>query len=116
MNMIRLLVSIGLLIIMIVVAVAPAAAQDVPECERSVVIVAGDSLSGLAGRYLGSSAAYDRIVAATNARAAVDDSYATIVNPALISVGWRVCIPAAAVVIPSSVPAVDPTSTPPTRS
>ena len=100
MLIIRFMVNIGLLIAMISVVTTPVAAQEIPACEQSVVIVSGDSLSGLATRHLGSSAAYGEIVAATNARAAVDESYSLISNPALISVGWRICIPAAGATIP----------------
>jgi dienelactone hydrolase len=43
---------------------------------------------------LDSQAAYQRIVDATNARAAVDSSYARITDVNAITVGWKLCIPA----------------------
>lgn len=63
-------------------------------CATDVVVQAGDTLSGLAGRYLGNLAAYNAIVEATNARAASDSSYATISNPNALAVGMKLCIPA----------------------
>ena len=74
-----------------VVLPAPAMAQDA--CAQTVTVQAGDTLSTIAGRTLGNSAAYDRIVAATNAAAATDDSFATIESANRLAVGWKLCIP-----------------------
>lgn len=64
-------------------------------CAQDVVVRAGDTLSGLASRYLGDPTAYARIVAATNAAARHDASYATIADTNALSIGWKLCIPAA---------------------
>ena len=45
--------------------------------------------SAIAGRALGNAAAYDRIVAATNAVAAVDSSFATIESANRLAIGWK---------------------------
>lgn len=73
----------------------PAFAQEPADCARDVIVQSGDTLSILAGRHVGDSAAYMRIVNATNARARVDPSYAEIRNANTINVGWKLCIPAA---------------------
>lgn len=62
-------------------------------CAADVVIQAGDTLSALATRYYGDLMAYTAIVAATNAKAATDASYAKIADPGAISVGWKLCLP-----------------------
>lgn len=69
-------------------------AQTASSCAQSVVVQSGDTLSGLAGRYLDNYGAYLRILEATNAAAKVDASYATIQSANIISVGWKICIPA----------------------
>lgn len=76
---------------------APAAAQVTAGCAADVVVRAGDSLSAIATRRLGNAAAYQRIVDATNAQAATDATYATITDPAVIEVGWKLCIPVTAI-------------------
>ncbi|GIV78432.1 MAG: hypothetical protein KatS3mg050_2826 [Litorilinea sp.] len=94
----------------------PAQAQTAVACAAEVVVQAGDSLSSLAGQYLGNPAAFDAIVQATNARAATDGSYATIADAHLIQVGWKLCIPAGSVALlptPTPTPASPlPTPTP----
>lgn len=62
-------------------------------CGQTVVVQAGDTLSIIAGRTLGSSQAYQQIVTATNAAAATDSSYTRIDNPNVLAVGWRLCVP-----------------------
>ncbi|GIK75413.1 MAG: hypothetical protein BroJett021_44010 [Chloroflexota bacterium] len=54
----------------------------------------GDTLSSIAWRTLGNAGAYDRIVAATNAAAASDSTFPTIVSADRLSIGWKLCIPA----------------------
>lgn len=70
-----------------------AAAQPTAPCAADVIVRTGDSLSAIATRRLGTAAAYPRIVEATNAQSAIDASYATIADPAVIEVGWKLCIP-----------------------
>lgn len=62
-------------------------------CAETVVVQAGETLSIIAGRTLGSQQAYSQIVTATNAAAAIDATYARIDNPNVIVVGWKLCIP-----------------------
>ena len=56
-------------------------------------VVQGDTLSAIALRAYGTSRRYPEIVAATNELARNDSSLATITNPNLIRVGWRIVIP-----------------------
>jgi uncharacterized protein len=91
---------LNLLVISCLVAVGailpprPAQAQDANACAADVTIQPGETLSLLAGRHLGSQLAYQAIVDATNARARVDSSYATVADPNRITAGWKLCIPA----------------------
>ena len=52
----------------------PSVQAQATNCAQIVTVRAGDTLSSIAGRTLGNAAAYDRIVAATNAAAASDSS------------------------------------------
>lgn len=92
----------AVMIALIALGVVPAQSQGQAACAQDVIVQAGDTLSSIAARTLGSSAAYMRIVEATNARAAVDASYARIDNPAVILVGWKVCVPGEGAAQPSS--------------
>jgi iron complex transport system substrate-binding protein len=67
-----------------------------PQAEGEAYIVqADDWLSKLAEKFYGDIFAYPAIVAATNAKAAADDSYAVITNPDLIEIGQKLFIPQA---------------------
>lgn len=88
---------------------APAMAQVA--CAQTVTVQAGDTLSTIAGRTLGNVAAYDRIIAATNAAAATDDSFATIESANRLAIGWKLCIPAGNA-SPASSPTQVATTTP----
>ena len=68
-------------------------AQTAQACAQDVTVQSGDTLSIIASRTLNNQAAYQRIIDATNARAAVDSSYARITDPNAIAVGWKLCIP-----------------------
>lgn len=57
-------------------------------------VQADDWLSKLSEKFLGDVLAYPVIVDATGAAAQSDASYATITNPDVIEVGWKLCIPA----------------------
>ncbi|MCC6455714.1 MAG: alpha/beta fold hydrolase [Caldilineaceae bacterium] len=81
-------------------------------CAQSTVVQAGETLSIIAGRTLGNQQAYAQIVAATNAAAAIDATYARIDNPDVIAVGWKLCIPASASGTTTVQPA-SPSATPP---
>ncbi len=84
-------------ILMLVVSVAAAPPAQVTAGEEYVV-QANDWLSKLALKYYGDMFAYDKIVDATNAKAAEDASFAVIDNPDLIEVGQKLWIPAAEMV------------------
>lgn len=64
-------------------------------CESDVVVQADDWLSKIAEKVYGDVLAYQVIADATNAKAAVDDSYATVSNVDVIEPGWKLCIPSA---------------------
>ncbi len=92
-------------------------------CAADVIIQPGDTLSLIAGRQFGNQLTYQAIVAATNAKAAVDSSYTAIANPSQVSVGWKLCIPAtsnlaptlnqaSATPTPGNQPSPTPTATP----
>jgi len=66
----------------------------------------GDTLSLIASRY--ATASYLEIMQATNAQATNDSSYATVSNPNIILVGWKLCIPTAS--SESTVTAIPPTT------
>ncbi|HZQ08112.1 MAG TPA: META domain-containing protein [Anaerolineae bacterium] len=74
---------------------APAFAQTNVTCDQDYTIVAGDWLSKLAEKYFGSPSAYPAIVTQTNLKSETDFTYATIVNPDSVEVGWKLCIPSA---------------------
>lgn len=80
--------------ISLLVTPTPAFAQSDITC-TNVVVEPGDTLSKLANQYYGNMAAYNRILEATNAKAAVDSSYATIASANTLAVGWKLCIPSA---------------------
>lgn len=71
-------------------AAAKAAAE--PEGE-TYVVKKGDTLSAIAKQYLGKANLYMKIFEATNERAKADKSFATIKDPNLIHIGWKLCIP-----------------------
>lgn len=69
--------------------------QEAVTCEQDVVVQVDDSLSTLANKFFGDVLAYSAIAQATNAKAAIDSSYATINNVNVIEVGWKLCVPSA---------------------
>ncbi len=91
-------ISLVLCAALIVFSLLPGAAraQGGAACARAVTVAAGDTLTDLANTYLDDPLAYTRIIAATNAAAAADDSFATIDDEGRIVIGWRLCIPGAA--------------------
>lgn len=69
------------------------AAQSEELCASTVIVQPGETLSIIAGRTMGNLASYTLIITATNQKAASDPSYATIDNPNLLTVGWKLCVP-----------------------
>jgi len=68
-------------------------AQGDMVCESDVIVQPNDSLWNIAQNAYGNGSAYWDIVNATNAKAAMDSSYATINNANVIQPGWKLCIP-----------------------
>jgi simple sugar transport system substrate-binding protein len=68
-------------------------AQEEVTCDEDVVVQADDWLSKIADKFYGNPLAYPAIAEATNAKAATDDSYATIEDVNLIEPGWKLCVP-----------------------
>ncbi|RME73952.1 MAG: rhamnose ABC transporter substrate-binding protein [Chloroflexi bacterium] len=87
-------VAVLLLIALLIPAAGATFAQGVA-CEEDYSVQADDWLSKLADKFYGDVLAYPAIFEATNAAAKADPSYATIENPDLIEVGWKLCIPSA---------------------
>ncbi len=88
-------ISIGsLLVLLLMLAPVPGLAQEIA-CESDVTVQADDWLSKIADKFYGNPVAFPAIVAATNAKAATDDSYAILDNPDVIEPGWKLCIPSA---------------------
>ncbi len=83
-----------ILFLLAAVSIAAAPPAQAPAGE-TYVVQANDWLSKLALKYYGDMFAYDKIVAATNAKAAEDPSFAVIDNPDVIEVGQKLWIPAA---------------------
>lgn len=86
-----LLVTLSLLLALMPVAVA--SAQEPVDCDEDYLVQADDWLSKLADKYYGDVLAYWAIFDATNA---AGGDYATIENADLIEIGWKLCIPSAA--------------------
>src|SRR5262245_15939543 len=86
----------GIALVALILGLRPQAvlAQEVT-CESDVIVQADDWLSNIADKVYGSVEAYPAIFEATNAKAATDDSYATIADPNIIEPGWKLCIPSA---------------------
>lgn len=109
-------VVIGSLLLMMVVTAPVTYAQNTVECAATVTVQPGDTLSLIAARHSGSQISYQAIVAATNAKAALDNTFTVIANPNVLSVGWKLCIPAggaAAVSAPAALQnRLSPTATP----
>ena len=90
----RIAITISLVLLSILLTAAISAAQtSAPACAQIVQVQAGETLSLLANRHLGSFADYPSIVQATNQAAATDSSFAVIDNPGRIRVGQKLCIP-----------------------
>jgi peptide/nickel transport system substrate-binding protein len=79
--------------LMVVLTPGHVAAQGGVVCESDAVVQAEDSLSILSEKFYGNVLAFPVIADATNEAAASDDSYATIDDPNVIELGWKLCIP-----------------------
>lgn len=86
-----------LLLLVFTISLAPGhtLAQEEVVCESDVVVQADDWLSKIADKFFGDVLTFPAIFEATNAKAAIDDSYATIQDANIIEPGWKLCIPSA---------------------
>ena len=89
---IALMTALALLVLLLPWA---SVAQESANCESDYIVRTGDWLAKIADQQYGDSSLYPAIVLATNARSALDGSYATIADPWLIEPGWKLCIPSA---------------------
>lgn len=68
-------------------------AQEPLACDQDYIIQSGDLLSAIALNTYQDWDAIAVIVEATNAQAESDPSYPTIIDPARLSLGWKLCLP-----------------------
>ena len=89
--------SFALLIALLAVLLPASLATAAPLSQgEDYTVQADDWLSKLAEKFYGDVLAFPAIAEATNAKAAVDNSYAFIANVDLIEPGWKLCIPSVA--------------------
>jgi raffinose/stachyose/melibiose transport system substrate-binding protein len=72
---------------------SPTLAQEEVVCQSDVIVQRDDWLSKLADKFWDDPSAYPVIAEATNAKNALDSSYARIDDVDFIDVGWKLCIP-----------------------
>jgi hypothetical protein len=90
------IISTLLVVPFLVTVVSPtsaAPAHQAAACSQDYNVQADDWLSKLADKFLGDVQAFPLIVDSTNAAALADGSYASIANPDLIEIGWKLCLP-----------------------
>jgi hypothetical protein len=95
----KVTVVVMLLVLLATVATSGALAAPARQgaaCAQDYNVQADDWLSKLAEKQYGDPLVYSVIVDATNKAAETDSSYATIANPDLIEIGWKLCLPATA--------------------
>jgi hypothetical protein len=95
-KVVNIISILSLLAFLVMLAPINVLAQAEVTCESDVVVQGDDWLSKLADKFYGDPQAFPAIADATNAKAATDDSYATIANVDMIEIGWKLCIPSAA--------------------
>ncbi len=77
-----------------ILAIGPTFAQeDDLTCATEYMVQADDWLSKIAEKTYGNALAYPIIFEATNSKASTDSSYATLVDPNVIEVGQKLCLP-----------------------
>jgi branched-chain amino acid transport system substrate-binding protein len=87
--------SIYLIITLVSILVVSSPAvqtQDELVCEIDVIVQRDDWLSRLSEKFYGDILAFPAIAEATNAKAAVDNSYTVIEDVDFIEIGWKLCI------------------------
>jgi glucose/mannose transport system substrate-binding protein len=88
-----ILVLAVLLTLVPAASAAPAAAVS---CDQTYTVTAGDWLSKISDKFLGSITAYWAIMAQTNKKTLEDSSYAKVINADQIDVGQKLCVPSKA--------------------
>lgn len=91
----KVILLITLLALLFTLSPATSLAQTEVVCEEEVVVQLDDWLSRIAEKFYGDVLAFQAIADATNAKAATDNSFATIENVDIIEPGWKLCMPAA---------------------
>jgi heat shock protein HslJ len=91
----RLFLSL-LVVLLTLVSIPIAQAQEEVACESDVIVQEGDWLSIIAEQAYGDPMLYQAIAFATNLKAQSDSSYATIDNHDIIEPGWKLCVPSLA--------------------
>ena len=81
------------LCVLLPVATAAAPAAQETSCATEYTTQSNDWLSKIAEKYLGDPTAFPAIVAATNQIHGQDATFAEIVDPDMIGVGWKICVP-----------------------
>lgn len=94
--MIRKLATLFVVLSMMLIALPQVTHAAAPACAKDVSVQADDWLSKIAEKELGAVGAYPAIALATNMKHAEDSSYALVIDPNLIEVGWKLCVPSAA--------------------
>lgn len=97
MNYLKLITRItSLFVLLLTLAPTSTLAQNNIACETEVIVQADDWLSKIAAKFYNDPLTFPAIVEATNSQSAADNSYATIDNPDVIEIGWKLCIPSQA--------------------
>ena len=89
----RVGLNLVLVLTMLLSLVSVSSAAPLAQEGQTYTVKLGDNLWTLAEKYLGSGPAYWAIVGASNAKNAIDSSFANIENPSLIHPGWKLLIP-----------------------
>ncbi len=87
---------LALALLLTFASTASAAPAKAVACDQTYTVTAGDWLSKISDKFLGSVTAYWAIMAQTNNKANEDTSFAKLTNADSIEVGQKLCIPSKA--------------------